>query len=130
MTAPSGSSAVAAKARAGDIGDDVRDHFEGDELDRLVAAGAVAVGLLVLDVVRLLECRERRPIHRTRRHRHLQFERLALIMQCGGAFERDLIVGKTVCGEPRPGVSFKLAEDRIDLRPVDRTDQYLSDLVK
>ena len=32
----------------------------------------------------------------------------------------------SACGEPRPGVCFKLAEDRIDLRRVDRTDQYLS----
>jgi len=51
---------------------------------------------------------------------------LALIVQCGGAFERDPVAGKTVCGEPRPGVCFELAEDRIDLRWVDRTDQYLS----
>jgi hypothetical protein len=32
----------------------------------------------------------------------------------------------SACGEPRPGVCFKLAEGRIDLRRVDRTDQYLS----
>src|SRR5215472_5546201 len=47
---------------AGDIGETAPDHLEGDELDGLVGAGAVAIGLLVLDAVGFLECRESCPI--------------------------------------------------------------------
>jgi len=51
-------------------------------------------------------------------------------VQCGGAFERDPVAGKTVCGEPRPGVCFKLAEDRIDLPGSTAPTNTFRDLVK
>ncbi len=107
--------------RAGNFGDAAPNHFEGNELDRLVGAGAVAIGFLVLDAVGFFERGERRAVDRSRRYRHLQFEGLALIVEGGGAFERNLLLGKTVLGERRPSVRFKLAEDRVDFRRVDRT---------
>jgi hypothetical protein len=86
----------------------------------------VAIGFLVLDAIGFFERGERRAVDRSRRNRHLQFEGLALIVQGGGAFQSNLLLGKTVFGQRRPSVGFKLAEERIDFRLVDRTEQCLS----
>ena len=80
----------------------------------------------MLDAVGFFECRKRRPIHPAGWHRHLQFEGLALIVHGGRAFQRDPVLGKTVFREPRAGMRFKLAEDRVDFRRVDRTEQCFS----
>ena len=47
-------------------------------------------------------------------------------MEGDAALERDPIRGEAVLGEARSGLPFELAEDRADLRGIDRREQRLS----
>src|SRR6516162_10613036 len=59
------------QCRARHVGEAAADHFQGDKLHRLLDAGAVAIGLFVLDAKGFVECREDRPVDHASRHRNL-----------------------------------------------------------
>src|SRR6478672_12258406 len=57
------------------------DDLDRYQLDRLVLAGAMAVGLLVLQAERFLEMPDHARIDRAVRHRHRELVTLALVVQ-------------------------------------------------
>src|SRR5215212_8422875 len=79
------------------------DELDRHELDRLLGAGAMAVGPLVLLAKRLLQMSNHSGIDRAFRHRHREFIALALIVQRRRALEPGAVAGKTLHGgRPRP----------------------------
>ena len=61
------------------------DDLDGDQLDRLLRAGAMAVGALVLRAEGFLQMRDHARVDRAVGHGHGQLEGLALVVQGGRA---------------------------------------------
>ena len=95
------------------LGDAAADHFEADQFDRLLDAGAVAVGALVLGAEGFLERRQRRGIEPAGRQRHAQFEGLPLVMQAGAAPDLDALRAEPVVAEPAARLGFEPIDDRL-----------------
>jgi hypothetical protein len=57
----------------------------------------------VLNTIGFFDCCEDRPVDQPGRHRDLQLEGLALIMEGGAALKCNLGLGKSVLHEARPG---------------------------
>ena len=95
------------------------DDLDRHQLDRLVLAGAMAVGLLVLLAERLLEMRDHARIDRAVGHRHGELVALALVVQRRRAAQphavgREVLGGelRAAPGRPAPSTPARSRRDR------------------
>ena len=105
------------------VGQALADQADLGELDRLLGAGAVTVGALVLLAEGFFQAGDRGLVERAVLDRHGEVEGLALIVQAGEPADADRALLEAVGGELAAGVDLELPPGRVERGEVEAAQQ-------